>query len=396
MRACLFAIALGTAPLSAHQLPADLPPIAGPAAVYATMTDRYEAPGRAPIELTILSKAEAAHRAPSLVEATKRSLAMFDEWLGPLNAARLTIVDAPWNSAIAGSLPPGLVVVRSRWISPSRDRALERQVIGGVARLYWPARPDQDEVGEGLRIYTAARAIDTMLEGSQFYVDRHFGGFLPYALRPIALSPAPMDARPRLRRYPELDTAAPGAQRIARGLEVAERFLGWPALQQAVRTFRERSLSSASDFAAVASEQRGSDVAWLFEDPLRDDRRFDYAVGALESTARGNEFDVRVTIERRGDGVFARPLPIEIRFADGSTIRDQWDPSQPQSSLSFVSVSPAVSAAIDPDVILVLDEQRSNNVIRHEPRPWNRLGLKLACDWAIWLQQAMLTYSGIA
>lgn len=391
-------MALGTAPLSARQLPSELWSVAGPSdrvAAYTTTPDRYEAPGRQPIELTILSKNDGAARVAAIAEASKRSLKLFDEWLGPLAITHLTIVDVPWNSGMVAAAPPGVAVVRSRWITQERDRALERQVVAAIARQYWPAS-GASSFTDGLMIYSAARAIDTLLEGSQFYADRYFGGFLPYALRPVALSPAATDARPRLRRFAELQTADSEAARIARGLEIAERYLGWPALQQVLPAFRERSLHSAAEFGALATEQRGSDVSWLFEDPLRDGSRFDYAVGALDSTPAGSEFDVRVAIERRGDGVFARPLPIEIGFADGTSIRDQWDPSLPESSLSYISKAPAVSAAIDPDVILVLDEQRSNNVVRHEARPWNRLALKLACDWAIWLQQAMLTYSGIA
>ena len=54
-------------------------------------------------------------------------------------------------------------------------------------------------------LYTGGRAIDTLLEGSQFHSDRHIGGFLPYPVRSLALSPSARDARPRLRRYDELE-----------------------------------------------------------------------------------------------------------------------------------------------------------------------------------------------
>ncbi len=102
-----------------------------------------------------------------------------------------------------------------------------------------------------------------------------------------------------------------------------------------------------------------------------------------------------MTIERRGDAVFAGSLPIETRFADGTTLRDSWDARQAQVTIDYVSASPAIAAAIDPEIILILDQDRSNNIFTTQPLPWNRLALKLACDWAIWLQNAMLAYSGI-
>ena len=284
--------------------------------------------------------------------------------------------------------------MRSRWIAPARDRSLERELIAGLTRQYWTGR---DGFNEGVILYTGGRAIDTLLEGSQFHSDRYFGGFLPFPLRSLALSPAARDARPRLRRYDELDGADGAAHRAARALEVAERYLGWPAMQQALSVFRERGSGSLRDFIDVASTQRGHDVSWLFADSIREGVTFDYALGGLDSKpSTGNgQFDVRLTIERRGDAVFAQSLPVETRFADGTAIRDVWDARQPQITIDYVSASPAVAAAIDPDVILILDEARSNNVITHQAQPWNRLALKLACDWAIWLQNAMLAYSGI-
>ena len=401
-RACLVAVALaslplGTTPLSARQLPAELAAGAGPAdraAVYTTTTDAYESAARSPLKIAIVSKAGASDRAAALAVESKRALALFDDWLGPLDLPQLTIVDLPWNSRLARGSHRGIVTVRSRWIAPARDRALERELIAGLTRQYWSG---SDAFDEGVVRYLGGRAIDTLLEGSQFHSDRYLGGFLPYPLRSLALSPAARDARPRLRRYDELDGSDAAAHRTARALEVAERYLGWPAMQQALSACREQGGGSLKAFVDIASAQRGRDVAWLFADSLRDGATFDYAIGGLDSTVAANgQFDVRVTIERRGDAVFARALPVETRFADGTAIRDVWDARQQHATLDYVSASPAVAAAIDPDVILILDEARSNNVITTEPQPWNRLALKLACDWAIWLQNAMLAYSGIA
>jgi hypothetical protein len=387
-------MALGSTPLSARQLPPEVAASAGPAdraAAYTTTRDQFERGGRGPLALTILSKPGSADRAPLVAAEAKRALALLDEWLGPLAGDRLTIIDAPWNSRLVGGSYAGVVAVHSRWLSQARDRALERELIAGLTRQYWAG--DGDVFMDGLAAYIGGRAIDTLLEGSHFHADRFIGGFMPYALRPVSLSPQPRDARPRLRRYAEIG-GGPAAEQVARTLEVAERYFGWPVLQQALSTFRGRSLRSAEQFAAVLTEQRGADASWLFREALRDGVRFDYALAALESRPAGDQFGVRVTVESRGNGVFGRPLTLATRFADGTSRRDWWDPRQP-AAVDYVSASAAVEAAIDPDLILILDEQRSNNVMRLERQPWNRLALKLACDWAIWLQQAMLTYSGI-
>ena len=79
VRACLVAMALGSAPLSARQIPIELAAIAGRAdlaADYVTTRDRYEVPGRAPIELIIISKADAVSRAAAIVGSAIRTPAM--------------------------------------------------------------------------------------------------------------------------------------------------------------------------------------------------------------------------------------------------------------------------------------------------------------------------------
>jgi hypothetical protein len=393
-------VALASVSLSARQLPAELAaidPSGGRGSEYVAIRERYGAPNRSPIDLAVISKTDAAGRAADLMESGKRALTLLDDWLGPLALDRLTIVDLPWNSRLANARLRGIVTVRSRWLTTARDRSLDRELIDGLARQYWVGAMsgNKDPFANGLALFVAGRAIDTLLEGSQFHTERVFGEFLPYSLRPVALSPLARDERPRLRRYPELRDEPPGALRAARGLEVAERYLGWPALQQALAAFRRQGAANASGFAAIVSQQRGADVAWLFADPLRADAVFDYEVASLDNRQDGNQFGVRIAIGRRGSGVFARPLPIETRFADGTTLGDWWDPRQAQSTVEYVSASAAVSTAIDPDVILVLDESRSNNVKSLSRPSWNRQALRLACSWAIWLQNAMLAYTGI-
>lgn len=382
MRTCLLAVALVSTPLSARQ-------------------DR--------VELAVTAKAGADASAVIIRDRATRTLDLLDDWLGPLARPPLTIVDAPWRAAIDDELPPGMVVVRSRWHAPSRDRALEREVIAGITRQYWlPFPPDRRQwFREALALYTAGRAIDTLLEGSQFYADRYLGGFLSYPIRDVSLSPIARDARPRLRRYDELSLAGSGAaagahaRRGAELLTMAERYLGWPAMQQVLAAFRLRfpAGGAVTDFAAVASEQAGRDLSWLFSEMFMTSP-LDYAVTGLTSTpqaAAPGHFEVRVSIQRMGSAVFgdSPSLPVEVRFADGTSVRDWWDGRLEQGTLDYVSTSPAVAASIDPEVIMILDQDRANNAVA-VTQPWSRLAVRLALNWAIWLQMAMLSYSGLA
>jgi hypothetical protein len=53
-----------------------------------------------------------------------------------------------------------------------------------------------------------------------------------------------------------------------------------------------------------------------------------------------------------------------------------------------------VSAAIDPELMLLLDVNRSNNTFAAET-PVRPLGIRLALHWMSWLQQTMLAYSAL-
>jgi len=407
VRACLVAMSLGaapatmwlgTVPLLARQLPAELDAAAGVAdraARYTTTTDRIERASGAPIELIVISKSTAAGGAAALIESTKRAVAMLDEWLGPLRRDRLTIVDAPWNSRLEGGAQPGVVVVRSRWLTTSRDQSLARELIAGLARDYWIEAGAQAEFADAAAIYTAGRAIDAQLEGSQFHTERFIGGFVPFSMRSLALSPAPRDMRPRLRRYDEAAWGGPQAAYLARVIETAERDLGWASLHQALVTVRSRPGATIADLSSVLSEQRGYDASALFEAAGPGAGRFDYAVSELDNRPNGKQFDVRVVIERRGDAVFNRSLTLETRFADGTSVRDPWDGGQVRSAMEYTSATPAVSASIDPDIILILDDARSNNTVRLSPPPDNRLAMRLSAGWAIWLQNVMLAYTSL-
>ena len=71
-------------------------------------------------------------------------------------------------------------------------------------------------------------------------------------------------------------------------------------------------------------------------------------------------------------------MPVLVRFADGTEVRDYFDGAAPSSTLVYTAKSPAVSAAIDPDLMLLLDVNRANNAFvrdaadlaaRHSPGP---------------------------
>lgn len=376
-----------------------------------------------PIALTFLLSSSSDQAFERLAAATKSGLVTLGEWLGPPPFRDLTVVDVPAQSAIAGAAYRGLAITSSRWLSPSRDTAVERRLHAALARQYAfgtaGAPASAPWLEEGLALYLGTRLIHEELEGRHFETPRFFGGIIPFPLRPVVNSPNPMDPRPRVRHLADVETpiaapwrAAPAgagsrARRVSDALFTLERYLGWPAFQTVLAGFVSGGAHEPARLAQVAGELGARDLTWFIADAFDDRRRYDYGITAFDSTSTDSAFLTRVTVQQLGDAVFAgtsRPktadgtrvstLPLLVQFADGSAVTEWLDGRDSEHQLEFRSGTAAVMASVDPQAMMLLDDDRGNNT-RVTRTPWNRLGARLTLNWMQWLQDAMLACTGV-
>ena len=326
---------------------------------------------------------------------------LFAEWYGPLPHPK-----------------SGEIVVTSRWLAPDSDRSLERSLISDLAQQYWLRREgwpaSAQWLAEGLALYSTVRGIHETLEGRHPVSLRYFGGFVPFALRLTAWSPSPLGPRPRVRTLPDVPQPDARAQRAALALHTLERYLGWPAFQQVLEALQTQAPPDGDPVAhlnAIVSGQRGRDMTWFFDEAFRFDAVFDYGIESFTSELNAGDrpaYVTTVSLRRYGDGIFAgtseprsgpyasgRSLPVLVRFEDGTEVRDWWDGREAAAELRYVSASRGVVASVDPEVFLVLDADRTNNT-RTLQRHVDPIGVRMALRWILWLQDAMVTYSGLA
>ena len=320
--------------------------------------------------------------------AFRSALQLGVDWLGPRPPAPLS--DAAH--------------VRVRGLVLPRDRSLERAVIADAIRRFWSHPPAQlSRFEEALSAYTSIRAIHELLEGSNFESVRFFGGFVPYPLRSILLSPRVADPRPRVIHFDEVPLTE-DVVRLVKALQTIERYVGWPTMAQvlsAVRASRANPIDE-SGFAAALSEIRGADASRLVRECFRADAVFDYAIDNLQSSSVNGRYETTLTVARRGSGVFAAAadddsepgMPLLLRFADGTEVREWFDGAVPSTTLVYTSKTPLTYAAIDPEMMLLLDVDRANNSVSSQ-RPIKPLAIRLALHWMSWLQQTVLTYSAL-
>lgn len=385
----------------------------------------FEAEGRPPVALRFFFRNDSASAADRLIPTTRTSLRWFNEWFGPLPHPSFAVIDLPWNGGAAGTSYPGVVTTRTRWLAPARDMTAERSLVAAISRQYWtgPEPAPASWFQEGLVLYSGTRGIHEVLENRNFATVRYFGGFVPFAIRSVNWSPGQRLAKPRLRQFAEVDDPAaaawragptePGgdAQRAALAFHTLERYLGWPALQQALAELYEHRRDTGltpQALSDVLTRQRGTDMNWFFAEVFRPGARFDYAVESLASeptAADPARYQTVVTVRRLGDGVFAgtssldpgsagRALPILVRFADGAEIGDYWDGRAETQTLSYESRAPAISATVDPDLTLLLDADRRNNS-RTLQTTANPIGIRLVLHWVAWLQDLMLSSTSL-
>jgi hypothetical protein len=369
--------------------------------------------GRA-IQLRLSLTGPHATHAPRIVDAARATLTRLHTWLGPFPQETLTLQD------IASASDPGgdsAAVISPRWIDPARSRDLEADVTGALTRLHWHGVVDMRQLeptglAEGLRLFTQGRVMDDVYGGNRFHAHRFLGGAVPWVVRSIPV-----------RGVDVLDRASSGAPgghagdsglRAARALVTLERYLGWPVLQQALEMFAVRWRSrtpTEHDFFAVMAEASGRDLAWFVTEAFGSARTFDYGIDSLSSAndpSAPDRFLTTVVVRRHGDAVFSgssvgpegpfesgRGVQLLVQFASGQQVRDHWDGRDATRRFAYESDTRAAFAHVDPDEILFLDADRTNNVRLTERSSPPAAISRWTWSWAAWLQHAMLAYGSV-
>jgi hypothetical protein len=270
------------------------------------------------------------------------------------------------------------------WTTPA-SMAPESAASRATARRYFERLIDTRALPkafiDALVDYASRRAVSKMVDRQYLAVylgrtqARYFGGFVPRDLR----LQIPVEG---------------GAGRMLQMLFTMERWVGRPVfdaiLSEFVTSFADRR-PTYDDFMAVASRVSGQDLSWL-DEALRTSRRVDYAVDSFDSVPEGGGFRTTVTVRRLDIAKVPHQIPVVTTFADGETVREMFDGRLRQMTYEYRSPARAVTAEVDPEHVLVLDQNRSNNGMSLDQAAATTAGNRWAARWMIWLEDALLTY----
>ena len=344
--------------------------------------------GVPPVQLRLILPSEFADRASRYVSAAELALQRFGDWYGPYPDAQLTLVDAGHRDVPAYS---GDIVVHTHALEAGSSGALEAAVIDGIARRIWSPRTSGEQqraVLDGIGIFSAAKALRELYPDGFVAERRYFGGLLPFLLRGVTRARGGAVFGVHAQRSPQ--------DRAAAVIATLERYIGWGALQAGLSTFAERRRRSGegADLFAILTETTGRNLQ-QFQAALTSAAVIDYSLSALTSNPMPDRpgYLTTITLERNGAATFTPTVDLAVDFEDGSTIRERWDGREPSAQYEFESRSPAVSATLDPDQVLVIDGNPANN---HASRQRARgAAAAWAARWSIWLEDLLLTYSAL-
>ena len=373
--------------------------------------ERFEHGTLPAVEMRLLLQPEHAGQAERHFAATRAALRYYGEWFGPYPYGHLTIVDPAWQSGAGGMEYPTIFTAGTRWLAPRHATQPESVTVHEAGHQFWYGIVATNEfehawMDEGLNTFSTARTIEAAGLGPNFYTKRYFGGFVPWVFHGLPLSRdvdgnrlhpyrpaarADVPATPTWQYWPGTASAI-SYNKTALWLHTLERMLGWDTLQRIMATYFERWAfrhPKPEDFFAIANEISGRDLTWFFDQVHRSSHVFDYGVDVFRSVRHGPAFTTTAVVRRYGEGEF--PVDVVVRFEDGREERVRWDGRDRWKLFEFTTPARARTAQVDPERVLLLDIDYTNNSASVAPDA-PRAARKWSWAWLIWLQDHLLTY----
>lgn len=382
-------------------------------------TEQFEHAGLPQVTMRLLLQPEHLAQAERHFAATRAALRYYGEWFGAYPYPHITIVDpvTPINPAVQGGSTGGmeypmLFTAGTRNWSPREASQPESVTIheAGHQFFYGIVATNEFEhawMDEGFNTFATARVMDEAMPGRFGRPERYFGGFVPWvfteapwtraidgnrldAYRPVATSD--VQSTPTWQYWPGTSSQI-SYNKTALWLATLERFLGWDTTQRILSTHFARGAfrhPTPEEFFAIANDVSGSDLTWFFDATVRSSSAFDYAVTQVTNTAVTGGFESVVIVRRIEDGVF--PVVIKRTYDDGSADTVAWDGKARWQAISGRQASRLIRVEVDPDRILLLDVNYTNNSWTAAPRA-AAAAHKWSMRWIGWLQEVMLTYA---
>ena len=379
---------------------------------FMVLTRAFTHPTLPQVQMRLLLRPEHAGQEARHFDAAAATLRYYGEWFGPYPYGNITIVDPAFQSGSGGMEYPTLFTAGTRWIAPTRVLSPESVTIHEAGHQWWYGLVGSNEfehawMDEGFNQFSEARVDDVAFGTKNFLARRYFGGFVPWVFRDIPVNRQVDEGLAGYRAQAESDAEATPSFRYwpstggnityfktALWLHTLEKWLGWPTLQRAMSTYFDRwkfRHPEPADFFDSLNQASGRDLAPFFDQVYRGSNTFDYGVQLLTSTPGGpGHFRTTVVVRRFGEATF--PVDVLTVFSDGSKKTERWDGVERRAIYRYDTQVRARSVQVDPDRVLMLDVNYTNNSRTLQARA-GEASRKWSLKWMAWLQDVLVTYA---
>jgi len=412
---------------------------------FLVVEDRFEHPTLPPVDMRLLLQPEHVGQEERHFRPTRETLRLYGEWFGAYPWDHITIVDPAWRSSSGGMEYPMFITAGTRWLAPASTDGPEEVTVHEAGHMFFQSGVGNNEmehswIDEGLDTYATARVMEQEFPFVREL--RFFGGFVPWPQPDVpwdrvihgdriagyrAAARSDVQATPTYRYWPGTGSAIT-YNKSALYLHTLERHLGWDVVRRGMADFYRQwkfGHPKPNDFFDAMNGAAGEDLGWFFDQVHGSSAVFDYGIAALSSrnaagrgwfddgryrdesggraSADGGNggvdsgaatwYESLVTVRRYGDGIF--PVEVVVEFADGTAERRRWDGQAQWTTYRFVRPSRAVTATVDPDRVLLLDIDFTNNSRTTRSRA-GEAAAKWTLAWIVWVQDLLLTAGFLA
>jgi len=370
-----------------------------------------------------------AGQADRYFAATAAALKYYGLWWGAYPYDHVTIVDPAYQSSTGGMEYPTIFTGGSRLFSPLGTRRPEGVTIHEAGHQFWYGIVGNNEfedawMDEGFNTYSTTRTQEAAYPNPQ-YSNRYFEGFIPILYDGVPVVERTVGADGYFGHTSEYKRDAMSTSSWVQGpgayglnsygkpgmmLRTMENYLGWEVFQKAMSTYYRRwkfKHPKPQDFFDVVTEVTGQDLSWFYEEAFNSSKVYDYAVdrvtsrklntatgyvgdpGSLEfqkGEKNGTQYLSDIYIQNWGEASF--PIDVKFTFSDGEVVTESWDGKGEWHHFRFTKTGKITQIEVDPEHVLTLDMNYSNNSWMDEPES-ETASRKWALRWMIWVQNVM-------
>ncbi|MBN2366465.1 MAG: M1 family metallopeptidase [Calditrichaeota bacterium] len=330
-------------------------------------------------------------------EAIDGVMRRLNQLLLPYPYPNLTLVDPPFYAFKASGMEyPCFISCGSIWKLPGNIRLFPEEVtIHEYIHQYFYGilasnEAEEPWLDEGFTTYTTAKIMASMYGDAGSFAEL-FGIPIPrisrhrvrYMKKPdlnIVLAPS--------WEYSRRESGLYSYDKSALILKTLERYLGRNTMDRVLKTYVNRYKfrhPKTTDFISTVNEISGKELDWFFDQALGDTSTIDYSVerisfteSPVEKSADLLQPELTSEVIIRREGSFTFPVEIICHFSSGDTVKELWDGQDSVLVLRYIRPDRIVSAEIDPNSVLWLDLNWTNNSLttRENQTPFLRHWLK--------------------